>query len=210
MNIGIIGSGNMGKNLARLWAEKGHNIYITSNEPEQTKAVAESIGRNISPCSVKELADNCGVIVFAFPYESLDDVLSKTGTLSGKTIINIINPLTPDLLGLQLGFDTSASEVIAQKMPGANIVTAFNTVPSPVFESKDYRYGEKRSSVFYCGDDKEAKSVVHGLIEDIGFEAVDSGPLTNARFIEPMGEFVIQLAFGGLGANIALKLMKNH
>lgn len=208
MNIGIIGSGNMGKNLARLWAKKGHNIFITSSDIKQTKEIAESISKNVNVGTTAEIVKQDEVIVFAFPYESLNDVINSAGSFSGKIIINIINPLTQDLLGLKLGFTTSASEEIAKLIPDAKVVTAFNTVPSPVLESEDYRYGFNTSSVFYCSDDKDAKSVVHKLIEEIGFEAIDSGTLTNARFIEPMAEFVIQLAFGGLGANIALKLMK--
>lgn len=208
MNISIIGSGNMGKNLARLWAEKGHNIFITSSDIKQTKEIAESIGKNVKVGTTAEIVKNGEVVVFAFPYESLDEVINSAGSLSDKIVINIINPLTQDLLGLQLGFSTSASEEIAKLIPDAKVVNAFNTVPSPVLESEDYRYGSNTSSVFYCGNNKDAKSVVHKLIEEIGFEAIDSGPLSNARFIEPMAEFVIQLAFAGLGAHIALKLMK--
>jgi hypothetical protein len=208
MNISIIGSGNMGKNLARLWAEKDHKIFVTSSDIKQTKEIAESIGKNVTVGTTAEIVKQSEVVVFAFPYESLNDVMNSAGSLSGKIIINIVNPLTQDLLGLKLGFSTSASEEISKLIPDAKVVTAFNTVPSPVLESEDYRYGSKTSSVFYCGDDKDAKSIVHKLIEEIGFEAVDSGPLSNARYIEPMAEFVIQLAFGGLGANIALKLLK--
>ena len=74
MNIGIIGSGNMGGSLAKLWAEKGHNILITSTSPEQTALVAKSIGKNVITGSTADAVSYGDAVVFAFPFESLNDV----------------------------------------------------------------------------------------------------------------------------------------
>ena len=65
------------------------------------------------------------------------------------------------------------------------------------------------ATVFYCGDDAWSKMVVKGLIEEIGYEAIDAGPLRNARYLEPFAELVIQLGIPlGMGTNIAFKLMQ--
>jgi 8-hydroxy-5-deazaflavin:NADPH oxidoreductase len=208
MNIGIIGSGNMGGALANLWAEKGHRILITSTSPEQTAQVVKSIGSNVVMGTTADAAAYGDVVVFAFPYESLGDVISKGGSFKNKIIIDLINPLTPDAKDLLLGFNTSASEEIAKLLPEAKVVKAFNTVASPVLQSGSIRFNGTAPDVYYCGGDDKAKAVVQQLIEDIGFEAVESGPLTNARFLEPMAEFVIQLAMLGMGADIALKVLR--
>jgi NADPH-dependent F420 reductase len=208
MKIGIIGSGNMGGALAKLWADKGHNILITSTSPEQTEAVAESIGKNVATGSTAEAVSYGDVVVFAFPYESLSDVISKGGSFKDKTVIDLINPLTPDIKGLLIGFTTSAAEEIEKLIPDAKIVKAFNTISAPVIKSGNIKFNGTVPDVYFCGNDKAAKAVVESLIQDIGFEAVDSGPLTNARYLEPISEFIIQLAILGLGDDIGVKVLR--
>ena len=209
MKIGIIGSGNMGGSLAKIWANKGHEIFITSTSPEQTKQVVESIGGNARMGTTKEAVQFGDVVVFAFPYSSLNDVINKGGEFEGKIIIDLINPLTDDALGMLIGHTTSAAEEIVKLLPKAKVVKAFNTIASPVLQSeKGVVFNGIPPDVYYCGDDSGAKAVVKKLIEDAGFDAIESGPLTNSRFLEPMAEFVIQLAFAGMGAEIALKVLR--
>jgi predicted dinucleotide-binding enzyme len=208
MKLGIIGSGNMGGALAKLWAEKGHRILITSTTPAQTAEVVKSIGDNAAMGTTAEVVSYGEAVVFAFPYESLGDVISEGGSFKNKIIIDLINPLTPDAKDLLLGFNTSAAEEIAKLLTDAKIVKAFNTVASPVLQSGNIKFNGTVPDVYYCGDDDRAKAIVKQLIEDIGFEAIDSGPLTNARFLEPMAEFVIQLAMFGMGADIAIKVLR--
>jgi predicted dinucleotide-binding enzyme len=209
MKIGIIGSGNMGGSLAKIWANKGHEIFITSTSPEQTIQVVESIGGNTRMGTTREAVQFGDVIVFAFPYSSLQDVINKGGSFEGKIIIDLINPLTDDALGMLIGHTTSAAEEIAKLIPEAEVIKAFNTIASPVLQSeKGVVFNGIPPDVYFCGDDAEAKAVVKKLIEDSGFEAIESGPLTNARFLEPMAEFIIQLAFAGMGADIALKVLR--
>lgn len=209
MKIGIIGSGNMGGSLAKIWAKKGHEILLTSTSPEQTKEVVESIGLNAIMGSTSEAVQFGDVVVFAFPYSSLDDVIQKGSPFDGKIIIDLINPLTDDAMGLLIGHNTSAAEEIAKLLPKAKIIKAFNTIASPVLQSgKGVKFDGVSPDVYICGDDEDAKSIVKQLAKDAGFEAVESGSLTNARYLEPMAEFVIQLAVAGLGADIAIKVMK--
>ena len=85
-------------------------------------------------------------------------------------------------------------------MPKANVVCAFNTVPSEalfgVFAS---RHKTPRPSLVYCGDDRDSKRVAAKLIHDVGFDPVDAGPLRIARFTEPFALSVGQLAYEGAG-----------
>jgi len=70
-------------------------------------------------------------------------------------------------------------------------------------------FGSEKPVMFYCGDDKDAKSKVKPLIDELGFEAVDAGPLAQARTLEPFALLWISLAYAnGLGREIAFKLMR--
>ena len=93
MKIGIIGSGNMGGSLAKIWARKGHEILITSTSPEETKQVAQSIGKNVKTGTTYEAVHFGDAVVFAFPYSSLGDVINKGGSFDGKIIIDLIKGL---------------------------------------------------------------------------------------------------------------------
>jgi predicted dinucleotide-binding enzyme len=85
-------------------------------------------------------------------------------------------------------------------MRGARIVSAFSTVPSEVlFDVFANRRKSERPSLAYCGDDKRAKRVAARLIQDIGFDPVDAGPLRIARYLEPFSLLVAQLAYEGDG-----------
>jgi predicted dinucleotide-binding enzyme len=180
---------------------------VTSADMKQSEAIAVQAGDRVKTGTVKELTGFADVIVFAFPYEALDSVIAEAGSFKGKVIIDMINPLTPDAMDLKIGHTASAGEEVAAKIPDAKVVKAFNVVASPVLERSPEDTAEL-PSVFYCGDDAESKEIVKKLISDIGFEAVESGPLKNSRFLEPMAEFVIQLAVTGLGADIGFKLVK--
>jgi hypothetical protein len=94
------------------------------------------------------------------------------------------NPLKPDMSGLAVGCDTSVAEQIAAWAPGAREVKIFNTTGFKNMD--DPKFGEARVTMFYCGDDAEAKKVAAGLAEDLGFEPVDAGPLSEARSLEPL------------------------
>jgi len=101
---------------------------------------------------------------------------------------------------LIIGTTTSGAEELAKKVPRAQVVSAFNTVPSEVlfgvFEAKRKKI---RPSLVYCGDDERAKDATAQLIGDVGFDAVDAGPLQIARYTEPFALLVAQLAYEGKG-----------
>lgn len=208
MVVGIIGSGNMGSNLARLWSNAGYSVYITSNNLDSTREIVKKFYTDALVTGADELIIKSDVILFAFPYEALEEIAQYKKLFKDKIIMDCINPLTPDALSMLIGFDTSAGEQAAEMFPDAKVVKAFNVIASPVLERDDVRINSEIPSAFYCGDDLESKSIVSKLISDIGFEPVDCGILKNARYLEPMAEVLIQLAFGGLGANIAFKLLK--
>ncbi|HTA70873.1 MAG TPA: hypothetical protein VK776_21460, partial [Bryobacteraceae bacterium] len=124
-----------------------------------------------------------------------------------KVLIDAVNPLLPDLSGLVLGTTTSAAEQVASWARGAKVVKAFNTVGSNIMENPVF--GQDKPVLFFCGDDASAKGKVKQLADEVGFEGVDAGPLTQARLLEPLALLWISLAFkAGLGREIAFKLLR--
>jgi predicted dinucleotide-binding enzyme len=208
VNIGIIGSGNVGGTLGMAWAGRRHQILFSySREPKKLEGLVASAGPNASAGSPAEAAQLGEVVVLAVPWPAVDDALQAAGSLAGKILIDCTNPLTSDLSGLELGHTTSAAEEIARRAPGARVVKAFNSIgaanmANPVF-------GSQRATMFFCGDDAAAKTIVARLVEEIGFEPVDAGALAIARLLEPLAMLWIHLAYArGMGPDFAFKLIQ--
>lgn len=208
MKIGIIGSGNMGSGLGRIWAAKGHEVIFSySRSQEKLSSLAASLPN--AKAGTPAEAAQAEIILLSVRWSDVPDALKQAGSLSGKIVIDCTNPLKPDLSGLVIGHTTSAAEEIGRMAPGAKIVKAFNTAFAQVYEEKSRLFGSRRVSMLYCGDDAEAKSVVAKLISDVGFEPIDCGPLTAARLLEPAAMLVITLGYGmKMGTNMALDLIR--
>jgi predicted dinucleotide-binding enzyme len=208
MKIGIIGSGNMGSGLGKIWAAKGHEVifsYSRSQEKLNSLATALPNAKAGTPAE----AAQADVILLSVRWSDVPDAIKQAGPLNNKIVIDCTNPLKPDLSGLELGYTSSAAEEIARMAPGSRVVKAFNTAFAQVYQEKSRLFGSRRASMLYCGDDAEAKSVAAKLIMDVGFDPVDCGPLTAARLLEPVAMLVITLGYGmKMGTNMALNLIR--
>ncbi len=209
MKIGIIGSGNVGSALGKIWAGKGHEVMFSSRHPEKIKALAESVGKNACfglPVDAAKFGD---VVALAVPWDQAENALKSAGSLDGKILIDCTNPLKPDFSGLAVGLTTSAAEEDAKVAKGARVVKAFNTTFAVLMASESRLFGELAPTGFYCGDDIAAKAVVSGLIKDTGLDPLDAGPLEMARYLEPMAFLMMDLGFNQkMGTNIALLLLR--
>lgn len=208
MKIGIIGSGNMGSGLGKIWAAKGHEVIFSyTRSQEKLDSLAASLPN--AKAGTPAEAAQADVILLSVRWSDVPDALRQAGSLNNKIVIDCTNPLKPDLSGLELGYTSSAAEEIVKMAPGARVVKAFNTAFAQVYEERSRLFGSRRASMLYCGDDAEAKSVVAKLITDIGFEPVDCGLLTAARLLEPVAMLVITLGYGmKMGTNMALDLIR--
>lgn len=208
MNIGIIGSGNMGSGLGKIWAMKGHSVIFSyARSQEKLNSLAASLPK--AKAGTPAEAAQADVILLSVRWPDVPDALKQAGTLNNKIVIDCTNPLNSDQSGLVLGHTTSAAEEIARMAPGAKVVKAFNTAFAQVYEEKSRLFGSRRASMFFCGDDAEAKTVVARLISDVGFDPVDCGPLTAARLLEPVAMLVITLGYGmKMGTNMTLGLIR--
>lgn len=209
MKIGIIGAGNVGGALGKLWAAKGHQIVFGVPEPGDSKyqELVRAAGNNARMASVAEAASSGEVVVLATPWRVTQSAIEAAGSLAGKIVVDAINPLAPDLSALTIGTNNSAAEEVARWAVGAKVVKAFNTIGAGNFANP--RFGSETASMFICGDDAEAKSKVGKLASELGFDAVDVGPLTAARSLEPIALLWIHLAYKeGWGPNHALRLLR--
>ena len=208
MTIGIIGSGNVGGTLGKRWAKAGHRIIFSARDPGSAavKKVVSEAGPSASAGSVADAVKGSEVVLLATPWPSARNAIESAGDLNGKVLIDAVNPVAPDL-SLALGINTSAAEQIAGWAKGARVVKAFNTVGAPIMENPQFKEGAP--VLFYCGDDADAKKTVHELIAQLGLDAVDAGPLTQARVLEPFAALWISLAIKqGFGTGIAFRFMR--
>lgn len=209
MKIGIIGSGNVGSALGKIWAGNGNEIMFSSRHPEKLKGLVEPIGKNACYGFPAEAAKYGEVVVLSVPWTQALDALESAGSLSGKVLIDCTNPLKPDMSGLAVGHTTSAAEEVAKAAPGARVVKAFNTTFAAVMHSPSRTFGSQKATGFYCGDDSSAKTTVSGLIKETGLDPLDVGPLMCARYLEPLAMLAMQIAFvQGLGTEMALGLLR--
>ncbi len=198
MKIGIIGAGNMGTAFARRLAAAGHELAITARDLDEARQVANGAGAKARAVPQEDVAEGTDLLVLAVPYAQAAKALKAVRHTDGKAVIDISNPLTEDLSGLVLGHTTSAAEELQRAVPGAKVVKAFNTVFAQVLGGPPAA-GHAKVQVFYAGDDAGAKDTVRRLIESADFEAVDTGSLANARYLEPLGFLNIWLGYVGGG-----------
>lgn len=206
--LAIIGAGNVGGTLGRRWAENGHSVVYGTRHPNSKEAITvlreTRQGRSALPSEAAQQAD---VIVLANPWPATKSIVEGLGRLAGKIILDCTNPILPNLAGLELGHNTSGAEKVAQWAKGAHVVKILNTTGSNNMENPGYPQG--RPVMLYCGDDPAAKQTAHQLATELGFDAVDAGPLTQARLLEPLAMLWISLAVHqGLGREFAFQLMK--
>jgi predicted dinucleotide-binding enzyme len=157
--------------------------------------------------TMADAAKSADVLLVSTPWAATQQVIESLGDLSGKIVIDVTNPLLPDLSGLALGTTTSAAEQVAQWASGARVVKAFNTIGFNVMA--DPSFGGNRALLLYCGDDAAAKQTVKSLAAELGFDPQDAGLLRQARLLEPFAPLWISLAYGqGYGREFAFQLLR--
>ena len=114
-------------------------------------------------------------------YESL-----PAGPLSGKIVVDAMNYYEGRDGRIDFG-DLTSSELLARHLADARVVKAFNTMYYETLRTEGNRSGRDRLVLFIAGDDEEAKAVVSRLIEVIGFEPVDTGPLGDGGRKQQLG-----------------------
>jgi predicted dinucleotide-binding enzyme len=199
MRVGILGSGLMGGKLGTLFARAGHEVVFSySHSQKKLERLARDAGGKARAGTPAEAAQDADALLLAVHWSRIDDVFSQTGDLSGKVIVSCSLPMNAQNTELVLGHTTSGAEELAKKVPSAEVIAAFNNVPSEVlFDVFEARGKATPPSMVYCGDKQTGKNIAATLIRDVGFDPIDAGPLRLARYTEPFGLLVGQLAYEG-------------
>lgn len=200
MRIAVLGSGNMGGALGRLFGVAGHEVAFSySRKREKLERLARASGsRARAAQSIADAVRDADVVLLAVHWSRVPAVLRAAGSLRGTILIDCTNPMNASDTALVVGLERSGGELVARQARGARVVKAFNTVTAELLRA-GARILPEPASVCYCGDDVGANRVVARLIREIGFEPVDCGPLTVARYLEPFALLVAELAYSHSG-----------
>src|SRR6185295_2066445 len=179
MNITIIGTGNMARGIATRALEGGHGVTLLGTEKAKAEALAAELPGEVQAGAAGDPLSG-DVVVLAVWYQAVPDVLARYGDqLDGKVVVDITNPVDPETYAPLTVAAGSVAQEIADTVPGAKVVKAFNTTFAGTLV--DGEVAGTPLDVFVAGDDDEAKGVVAQLATDGGLRAIDVSPLALAR-----------------------------
>lgn len=185
MKIGIIGSGNVGSALGRVWAQAGHEVMFSSRHLETDKALAKDVGNGATAGTPEQAAAFGDVVVFAVPYRALPELGKALSTqIKGKIVIDTCNPFPgrDGDIAIQAR-EKGAGVTTAELLSGASIVRAFNAVGAGRMGSAHEEPG--KVAMPFASNDAKAIEVASTLIRDIGYEPVLVGDLEMGRHLMP-------------------------
>lgn len=201
-NIAIIGSGRVGSALGRRWDLNGHEVKLGVRNPDKPELKLLLEATTIQASSVAEAVAFGDVIVFATPPDAMDDVVQAGGDWSGKVVIDSMNRFTPEPEDTTGSIATDLQRLI----PDAKVVKAFNSLGADLLLNPTF--GAEVVSLFIASDDADAKAVVTELAEEISFDVIDCGPLSNAVHLEHLAQLWVYLSYNLNSRDIAFKLMR--
>jgi len=180
MKIGIVGSGNIGANAARLFARAGQEIALSNSRKGQgLEALLAELGGSAKAMTIEDAARFGEVVLVAIPFGKYRTL--PVDELKGKVVIDAGNyyPQRDGKVAELDNDETTSSELMASHLKEARLVKGFNTIWSEHLATQGNTSLpiEQRRAIFIAGDDLQAKAIVAHLIEEIGFAAVDTGLL---------------------------------
>lgn len=209
MNIGIIGTGNMGGALGARWAHNGHSVLFGSRDPSKARAAATRASSTAQGGDFDAAAAFGEVVLYTVRGIFPSVLLRDPRALAGKIVIDCNNTdLDGDMrpIGVDPNRPTLA-EQLAADIPEARIVKAFSSLPHRIIELDRETVTPYRISVLLCADDAGAKAKVKELAEELGFVGIDCGPLRRSRVVDGATDFLrFQIGGMGLGPFAALSL----
>lgn len=204
--IGIIGAGNIGGTIGKLWIKAGHPVMFSSRNPDELKDMVAALGPLAKAGTVAQAIRFGNALFIAVPYAALPQIGSDyRDALKGKVILDACNAVpTRDGDAITKEADTNGIGVTSQKyLAGTRLVRAFNTMGAAVFARQSNRAGAKLA-IPIAGDDRQAIQVAEGLVRDAGFDPVLVGGLDSARKFQQRSPGVY--GFQGTAAELRAKL----
>lgn len=188
MKIGFIGAGAVAQSIARSAIQAGHEVVLSARRgPQALGDIVAGLGPNASADTVQEVA-RLELVMLAVPWLQVPSALDGLPNWAGRILVDTTNPFTqlePELVLADLG-GTGASEIVAAHAPGARVVKAFNAIRMEHYD-KGPKFHDGKRVIFVSGDDKDAKAVVMGLVNDLGYAPVDLGGLVSGGRMQQAG-----------------------
>ncbi|HZV80156.1 MAG TPA: NAD(P)-binding domain-containing protein [Candidatus Binatus sp.] len=184
--IGIIGSGKIGSTVARLAVGAGHDVVISNSRgPDSLSDLVASLGPHARAATVAQAVRDGDIVVIAIPFRSRATLFGSGVDFRGKIVVDAMNAYTENFEPMDLG-GKGSSELVAQELPGARVVKAFNTLYSKTLASAAQPKGSPERIVLpLASDDADAKRVVASFIDSIGYQPFDNGSLVGGRRQQP-------------------------
>ena len=188
LRIGIIGSGNAGRTLARGFAAKGHLVTVGTRDPTKLEEWQKKEGAGVRVGTPADVARSGELIVLSVMGSAATEAIENAGirNFSGKIVIDASDPLdfSSGKPGLFVGTSDSLGEQIQRLLPEAKVVKALNTVAAEVMIEPGLSGGDP--DMFIAGNHPEAKAVVTELLASFGWPVIDLGGIENARWLEAL------------------------
>ena len=191
MKIGIIGSGQVGRVLAKAFKSEGYDVMLGTRNTSNEHVVQFNDEAKIDVGTFDETAKFGDIIVLATKGTAAEEALHLAGkeNLDRKIIIDTTNPIadSPPVNGVlhyTTSLENSMMERLQQVVPGAKFVKAFNIVGNALMYKPKLQGG--KPTMFICGNDDDAKKTVTGILDKFGWETEDFGKAESARAIEPL------------------------
>jgi 8-hydroxy-5-deazaflavin:NADPH oxidoreductase len=207
MELGIIGSGNIGSTAARLFVAAGYRVAIGNRSGSPMLSVlADELGPNLRPTTVDKAAGFGEAVLLAIPFASRDDL--PVDAFSGRIVIDATNYYpSPDYHMPDLdNRSTTSTEMLAAHLRSARLVKAFNTLRFSTLASHGdpMKAWDYRLALFIAGDDPEAKRLVNGIVDDLGFAPIDTGSLPSGGRCQQPGTPLFDARLTGAQARKAV------
>ena len=212
MKVGILGSGDVGKTLARGFAAKGHDVKIGSRDPAKLKDFAKGVKGKVSPGTFAETAVHGEVVVLATLGAAVEEAVGLAGVTNfdGKVVLDATNPLDfskgmppsnflspPDSLGAR----------VQKKLPKAKVVKVFNTVPNALMFEPKVPGGAPEMLI--CGNDAGAKKQTELVLREFGWPgAIDIGGIQEAAWLEAIVPLWVRVCVAVGNWNVTWKVVK--
>jgi hypothetical protein len=199
MRIAFIGYGQVGGPLADHLQRAGHEVTLAAQDANSTSIkIAVGKNANLRVSTPKEAVSGSEVVFLATPFQANEAALKAVAEeLKGKILVDCTNPVGPNLTH-GLNNVQSGSEMVQKLVPESHVVKAFTIYGFENFENNSYPGYHVKPVMMFCGNSKDAKRTVGGLISQLGWEPLDVGGIEQALHLEHMTLLWIRMVrFGG-------------
>lgn len=185
LRIGIIGTGRIGGALARHWVRAGHEVLMSSRNPDSLRPLAAELGPRARVGTPAEAAAFGEVVLVSVPYGAMPEIGTTAGpALKGKVVLDTSNPVENRDGAMAVPAQKKGAGVAtAEYLPGARVVRAFNCIPAESLANEANRKPQ-RLAIPIGGDDAQAIQVAERLVRDAGFDPVLVGSLAETRLFD--------------------------